>query len=188
MQAGSIALRYLRRDLERAQEVDEVEPERRLACLASPGVQAVAVYRFGSWALALPAALRLLLDPVYWLLHLLVRAFWGIEISRHAKIGPGLYIGHFGGITVSRHAVIGANCNLSQQVVIGAAGEGMDYGAPIIGDHVYIAPGAKLFGRIRVGSNVKIGANAVVHEDIPDDAIVALAPGCTILSRRGNRP
>ena len=43
-----------------------------------------------------------------------------------------------------------------------------------IGDDVYLAPGARLFGPIRVGKNTKIGANAVVHKDIPDDAVVTL--------------
>ena len=42
----------------------------------------------------------------------------------------------------------------------------------MIGDNVYIGPGAKIFGNIRIGSNVAIGANCVVNEDIPDDAVV----------------
>jgi serine O-acetyltransferase len=53
--------------------------------------------------------------------------------------------------------------------------------------NVYIAPGAKLFGKIRIGHNVKIGANAVVHKDVPDQHVVA-APAFVILSEtRGNR-
>jgi serine O-acetyltransferase len=58
---------------------------------------------------------------------------------------------------------------------------------PVIGDDVYIAPGACIFGAIRIGNNVRIGANAVVCKDIPDDAVVALDPGFTIISYRGNR-
>jgi serine O-acetyltransferase len=154
---------------------------------ASPGLQAVAVYRLGHWGLGQPAILRLLLDPLYVALNLFVKALWGIEISRKARIGPGLYIGHFGGITVSSLAVIGANCSLSQQVTIGVAGGPGREGAPRIGDDVYIAPGARVFGRIRVGNNVKIGANAVVHADVPDDAVIALDPGFRIISYRGNR-
>jgi serine acetyltransferase len=48
-------------------------------------------------------------------------------------------------------------------------------------------PGARLFGAIRIGSNVKIGANAVVYRDVPENAVVALDPGFKILSYRGNR-
>jgi serine O-acetyltransferase len=72
-------------------------------------------------------------------------------------------------------------------VTIGAAGEGARFGAPVIGDDVYIAPGARIYGRIRIGNNVKIGPNTVVGEDIPDNAVVALDPGYRILSYRGNR-
>ena len=185
---SSPAVQCLLRDVERAQDVaDRRSTLRRLWCLAEPGMQAVAVYRLGTWALGLPFAARLAADPLYWALNVLMKILWGIEISRHAQIGPGLYIGHFGGITVSREAVIGANCNLSQQVTIGVTGRGEGRGAPVIGDDVYIAPGARLFGPIRVGNNVKIGANAVVHDDIPDNAVVVLAPGFKIVSYRGNR-
>ena len=71
-------------------------------------------------------------------------------------------------------------------VTIGRSGHGENYGMPVIGDDVYIAPGAKLFGKIRVGDNVKIGANAVVHRDVPDNAVVA-SPGFQIVSLKGNR-
>jgi serine O-acetyltransferase len=158
-----------------------------IECLGSPGVQAVAVYRFGSWCACQPAWARIALEPPRVILSMLIKVLWGIEISRRAKIGPGLCVGHFGGITVSPHAVIGANCSLSQSVTIGVSGEGEQRGAPVIGDDVYIGPGARLFGAIRIGHNVKIGANAVVHRDIPDNAVVALDPGFRIISYRGNR-
>lgn len=155
--------------------------------LAAPGTQAVIVYRFGSWALSQPAVVRPVLDAAYHLLYFAVRMLWGIEISRHASIGPGLYICHFGGITVSRSAVIGRNCNLSQSITIGFDGSGEHGGAPVIGDDVYIAPGARVFGPICIGHKVKIGANAVVYKDVPDGAVVALDPGFRILSYNGNR-
>lgn len=171
-----------REDLARVREHDGGA----LACLRSPGVQALAAYRLGHWALR-QGAWRIVLDPLYLALNLLVQVLWGIEISRHAKIGPGLYIGHFGGITISPRAALGARCALSQCVTIGSAGQPGRHGAPVIGDDVYIACGARLFGPIRIGNNVKIGANAVVHKDIPDNAVVALDPGFRILSGLGNR-
>ncbi len=162
---------------------------RRVAgCMASPGVHAVTVYRFGQWARAQPAVLRCVLDPLYCVCSVLVRVAWGIELPRSAIIGAGLYVGHFGGITVSGQAVIGRNCNLSQGITIGSSGEGEKSGVPVIGDDVYIAPGACLFGKISVGHNVKIGANAVVHRNVPDNAVVVAAPGFRIISYAGNRP
>lgn len=159
---------------------------RILGCIRAPGVQAVVVYRFGQWLRRQPGVLRLFFEPIYLVLNVLMHVMWGIELPRSARIGPGLYIGHFGGITVSALAIIGKRCDLSQNVTIGIAGKGEKRGVPVIGDNVYIAPGARLFGKITVGNNVKIGANAVIHKDIPDDAIVVLDPGFRIISFEGN--
>ena len=176
----------LRADIRRTYDyLDGNRAMKVLHCARSPGVHTVAVYRLGQWLSGQPVVLRLFLEPAFLLLQLLIHICWGIELPRAARIGPGLYIGHFGGITISRDARIGSNCNLSQNVTIGVAGTGVKRGAPTIGDNVYIAPGARIFGRIRVGNNVQIGANAVVHADIPDNADVVLDPGFSIHSFSG---
>lgn len=154
--------------------------------MRTPGVHAVIVYRLGQWTLTQSLVLRLLLDPIYHLLNVLIQVMWGIELPRTAKIGEGLYIGHFGGITIHPNTIIGKNCNLSQNITIGESGCGAKHGVPTIGDYVFIAPGARLIGKISVGSNVKIGANAVIHKDIPNNAIVVLEPGFKIISYNGN--
>lgn len=157
-----------------------------LALAFSPGVQAVTAYRFAHWLRARPAPLRAAGWPLRTLMSQWVRIAWGIDINRAARIGPGLYVGHFGGITVGAHIVAGRHLSLSQGVTLGVSGRGERRGSPTLGDHVYIAAGAKLFGRIRIGDNAKIGANAVVHRDVPDNAVVALAPGFHIVSMHGN--
>ena len=177
----------LRADLRRRYAMTSGSTLQRLfTCARAPGVHAVLVLRFGQWCRSRPKALRILLDPLYVILDFFVQALWGIEIPRTAKIGPGLYIGHYGGITVSPVAVIGRDCNLSQGITIGVSGSGAKRGAPRIGDNVYIAPGARLFGKIAIGNNVKIGANAVIHKDLPDNAIAVLDPGFKIISYAGN--
>lgn len=157
-------------------------------CCRSPGVQAIAIFRFGKWLLGKNILLRLFLEPTYIVLYHRIRTKWGIEIPRSAEIGEGFYIGHYGGIIVSGLAKIGKNVTISQQITIGVSGRGDKGGAPTIGDNVYIAPGAKIFGKIRVGHNAKIGANAVIHKDIPDNAIAVLDPGFKIISFNGNCP
>lgn len=109
----------------------------------------------------------------------------GISIPYQTKIGSGFYIGHFGGIVVSSGASIGTNCNLSQGVTIGQINRGPNKGTPHIGDHVYVGPGAKILGRITVGSNVAIGANAVVIKDVPDGAVVVGVPA-RVISHEGS--
>jgi serine O-acetyltransferase len=97
-----------------------------------------------------------------------------------AEIGAGLHIGHTGGIVVSQYAKIGKNCNLSHQGTIGIKNRGKHKGAPEIGDNVYIGPGAKVIGGIKVGNFVAIGANAVVTSDVPDHAVVVGMPARVI--------
>lgn len=159
-----------------------------IGCFRSPGVHAIATFRFGKWLKGKNLLLRVLLEPVYFFQYHRIRSKWGIEIPRSVEIGEGFYIGHFGGITISGSAVFGKNVNISQQITVGLSGLGENSGVPKIGDNVYIAPGAKIFGKIAVGNNVKIGANAVIYKDIPDNAIVVLNPGFEIISYKGNFP
>ncbi len=156
-------------------------------CWRTPGVHAIAVYRLGHWLKNKSLLLKIFLGPLYLAFDHRIRTRWGIAIDRHAEIGPGCYIGHYGGITISGRTKIGRNANISQQVTIGVSGQGEKEGAPRIDNDVYIAPGAKIFGKIHIGSNVKIGANAVVYKDIPDNAIVVLDPGFRIISFKGNQ-
>jgi serine O-acetyltransferase len=109
--------------------------------------------------------------------HKLLGLLLGIRMSMGARIGDGLMLAHRGCIYIGP-CEIGRNCNISQETTIGQGGLGTDrFGVPKIGDGVYIAPGAKLFGKIVIGNNVSIGANAVVSKDIPDNAIVVGNPG-----------
>jgi serine O-acetyltransferase len=184
MEVGDI----LRADIMRTYDYLQGSGLRRAVnCLRSPGVQAVIVFRFGQWLDLQASLLKLPLQPVYFVLNGLVKIMWGIELPRSATIGPGFYIGHFGGITIAPGATIGSNCNISQHITIGLSGQGEKAGVPTIGDNVYLAPGARVFGKISIGNNVKIGANAVVYKDIPDNAVVVLEPGFKIVSYKGNR-
>ena len=145
------------------------------------------VHRFGQWLFAKTSRVRLLLEPLYVFFFHRIRTKWGIEIGRDAQIGPGCYIGRAsaGSLCPAAHGS-GQTAPLSHGVTIGWSGYG-DPGPPTIGHDVSVAPGAELLGRIRIGHNVKIGANVVKCDDIPDHAVVALAPGYTILSYKGNR-
>jgi serine O-acetyltransferase len=107
-------------------------------------------------------------------------------IHPDVQIEPGLYIVNFGGIFVNPQTIIGKNCNISQSVIIGPTNRGQQKGCPIIGDNVFIGPGALIAGRIKVGNNVAIGGNAVVTKNIPDNAVVIGNPG-VIVSYKGSQ-
>lgn len=110
---------------------------------------------------------------------------YGISISPDVRIGAGFYIGHYGGIVVNRDVIIGNNCNLSQGVTLGQINRGALAGCPAIGDNVYIGPGAKIIGRIQIGDNAAIGANAVVTRDVAPSTSVGGVPA-RVLSDKGS--
>ncbi len=89
------------------------------------------------------------------------------------NFGPGLYLGHYGTVVINKAVCIGANCTMNVCVNIG-------FGGSVIGDNVYFGPGVKIIKPVRIGNNVKLGANCVVTKDIPDDCVVAGIPAKVI--------
>ncbi|HPC94050.1 MAG TPA: hypothetical protein PLU87_03845 [Sedimentisphaerales bacterium] len=108
---------------------------------------------------------------------------YGISIPHTTDIGPGLFIGHWGGIVVNDRVIIGRDCNLSHGVTIGRRNRGRFKGCPRIGDRVYVGPGAAIIGSVCVGSDVAIGANAVVVDHVPDNAVVVGNPAYVVSAR-----
>jgi serine O-acetyltransferase len=78
------------------------------------------------------------------------------------------------GIFISGEAVLAKNCVIFQQVTIGSNTlmDSKRVGAPVIGENCYIGTGAKIIGKVEVGNNVRVGANAVVYQDVPDNSVV----------------
>jgi serine O-acetyltransferase len=152
------------------------------ALLTKQGLWALAEYRFSHWVLTkvqVPLVLQMLkIIGAVW--HKLIEITTGIDLPKYTKIGKGLYIGHFGGIIVSPHAEIGEFCHLSHDVTIGVGGRGEKSGVPKIGNRVFIGPGARIFGSIKIGDDVAIGANSVVTKDIPNRAVVMGIPAQVI--------
>jgi serine O-acetyltransferase len=151
-----------------------------LRCLAStPGFNCTFWFRVVEYASDRQSAFWFI-SP---LLRFIKRHFaikYGIAIPRFTRIGPGLYIAHHGEIVLHADCRIGRDCNISQGVTLGQANRGPRAGAPSVGDRVYIGPGAKVVGAVRIGSDVAIGANAVVTDDVPDNAVVVGVPAHVI--------
>jgi serine O-acetyltransferase len=114
----------------------------------------------------------------------------GISLPPQCDVGPGLFISHFGTVIVNPLTRMGRYCNLGHGVTIGSGGRGEKdgrpvEGVPVIGDRVYIGPGACLFGAIEIGDDVAVGANAVVTQSLPDRAVAVGIPA-RIVSRKGS--
>jgi len=100
------------------------------------------------------------------------------SIAPASRIGGGLYVPHPStGIVFQGHA--GRNLRLFAGSCVTARRTPLHRGAlrgePLLGDNVSLGSKAFVVGPVRVGSNVKIGFNAVVERNVPDGAKV-IAP------------
>lgn len=163
--------------------------DRLREALFSPGTWAVLGYRFRRWAYTsrLPWPLRKVLNMAGTLVHVWVQMTSNIELPVTAEIGPGLYIPHTGYIVVASRARIGRNCTLTQGVTIGHRGGGRNSaaGCPVLGDRVYVGPGAAVIGPIEVADDALIGTGAVVVESVPTGG-VAVGNPARLITRRGS--
>lgn len=120
-----------------------------------------------------------LLIPIFILVRINYRRLsikLGIQIPYTTKIEEGFSIHHYNCIVIHGKSIIGKNLDIRQGVTIGDVCSEV----PIIGDNVYIGAGAKIIGKVVVGSNVIIGANSVVTKDIPNNTVVAGVPAKAI--------
>src|SRR2546422_766732 len=91
----------------------------------------------------------------------------GIE----CRIRSPILMPHPYGIVIDRNAVLGNRVTLMHQVTIGTK-HPHDAHSPVIEDNVFIGPGAKILGAVRVGRGATVGANAVVTRDVPSHCTV----------------
>jgi len=149
------------------------------------GFWALVVYRFGRWRYTVrPAILRKFLSIIYHVLFKLIQIITGIELPCEVPIGRNFVIEHSGGIVVSGFASFGDDCRIRNGVVVGLSRVDEPC-APQIGNDVDIGTGAKVLGNLRIGNGVRIGANAVVITDVPDDCLAVGVPA-VIKPRRKN--
>ena len=115
------------------------------------------------------------------------RLLTGIEIHPGATIGKGLVIDHGSGVVIGETAEIGDNCTLYQGVTLGGTGKHSGKRHPTLGDNVMVGSGAKVLGPFKVGNGAKIASNAVVLEQVPDNATAVGVPA-RVVRINGQRP
>jgi serine O-acetyltransferase len=108
-----------------------------------------------------------------------LRKQYCVEISLKAQIGGGLRMPHPLGIVIGGGCVIDRFVIVGQNVTIGANFTKVDSAGrryPRIGCYSWIGAGAVIAGPIDVGSRAVVGANSVVTQSVPEDAVVAGIP------------
>lgn len=111
-------------------------------------------------------------------LAVLQHRFWsvvaGADIPLNTQIAGGLILPHPTGIVMHPEAEIGPNCAIFQHVTLGTKRGGG--GAPRLGGHVDVGPGACILGGVYVGDHAVIGANAVVLQDVSAGSVAVGVP------------
>lgn len=149
-----------------------------------PGFRAIAVYRFGVWAMMRDRSTFLrkqqgrLLDILHMIAHRYIRNHHGIELHRTAQLGRGVKFSHWGGIVIHNYAHIGDRCHIGHGVTMGSAGRGVTRDqAPRLEADVRVSTGVVILGKVTIGEGARIGPNVVLYTDIPKGAtVVANSP------------
>lgn len=156
--------------------------------LLSLGFWALQVYRFGHLRYRFKSRwIRWPLAVLHVVLAKLAEIVCGVEIGVAARIGQRLVIEHSGTIVVHGGAILGDDCVIRQGVTIGNRRLDDPLGAPTLGNRVNVGAGAKILGRVRIGDDAEIGANAVVLCDVPAGALAVGVPA-RIIERRAVVP
>lgn len=100
-------------------------------------------------------------------------------------IEEGLCIIHIGPIYINSNAKIGKYLKIHPMTTIGK-NIGINNHSPILGNHVWIGPGARIIGNITIGDNVIIGTNSVVNKSFNSNQVIAGIPAITISHKSYN--
>ena len=138
-----------------------------------PGIRAIVIHRFAHWLwqFKLLFLARLLSE--------INKIFTGIEIHPAAKIGKRVFIDHGLGVVIGETAEINNDVTLYHGVTLGGLTPDNGIGGkrhPTIGIGSVIGAGAQVLGPIKIGENVRIGANTVVTKDVPSNSRVVGMP------------
>ncbi|MDA7471735.1 serine acetyltransferase [Candidatus Pelagibacter ubique] len=145
--------------------------------LTYPGVKAVFFHRIANFFQLAKFYL------VARMISQLSRFLTGIEIHPGAKIGKNLFIDHGMGVVIGETSEIGNNVTIYHMATLGGIAPSINSNEqrqvkrhPTLGDCVVVGSGAQILGPVIIGTHAKIGANAVVTKDVPENAVMVGIP------------
>ena len=145
--------------------------------LTYPGVKAVFFHRIANFFQLAKFYL------VARIISQLSRFLTGIEIHPGAKIGKNLFIDHGMGVVIGETSEIGNNVTIYHMATLGGIAPSINSNDqrqvkrhPTLGDCVVVGSGAQILGPVIIGTHAKIGANAVVTKDVPENAVMVGIP------------
>ena len=145
--------------------------------LTYPGVKAVFFHRIANFFSIAK------FDLIARIISQFSRFLTGIEIHPKAKIGENLFIDHGMGVVIGETSEIGNNVTIYHMVTLGGISPSINSDDqrdskrhPTLMDNVVVGSGAQVLGPVVIGKNAKIGANAVVTKDVPENAVMVGIP------------
>ena len=121
------------------------------------------------------------------------RFLTGIEIHPRANIGKNLFIDHGMGVVIGETSEIGDNVTIYHMATLGGISPSVNANEqrnikrhPTLKDNVVVGSGAQILGPVTVGKNAKIGANAVVTKDVPENAVMVGIPAKNVGETSGS--
>ena len=121
------------------------------------------------------------------------RFLTGIEIHPKANIGKNLFIDHGMGVVIGETSEIGDNVTIYHMATLGGISPSVNSNEqrnikrhPTLKDNVVVGSGAQILGPVTVGKNAKIGANAVVTKDVPENAVMVGIPAKNVGENSGS--
>ena len=156
--------------------------------LTYPGVKAVFFHKISNFFYVAD------FDLIARIISQATRFFTGIEIHPGAKIGINLFIDHGMGVVIGETSEIGKNVTIYHAVTLGGISPSVNSDSqrnekrhPTIGDDVVIGSGAQIIGPVKVGNGSRIAANAVVVNDVPENATMIGIPAKVVqIGNKGN--
>ena len=145
--------------------------------LTYPGVKAVFLHRIANFFAVAK------FDLIARMISQFSRFITGIEIHPKAKIGKNLFIDHGMGVVIGETSEIGDNVTIYHMATLGGISPSINSDDqretkrhPTLQDNVVVGSGAQVLGPITIGKNAKIGANAVVTKDVPENGVMVGIP------------
>ena len=163
--------------LESIQKRDPAAKSKLSILVTYPGVKALFFHRIANFfCIAKFGLLAKMISQ-------LSRFFTGIEIHPKAKIGKNFFIDHGMGVVIGETSEIGDNVTIYHAVTLGGISPSIKSNEqrnnkrhPTLKNNVVVGSGAQVLGPVIVGENAKIGANAVVTNDVPANAVMVGIP------------
>jgi serine O-acetyltransferase len=105
---------------------------------------------------------------------------FAVDIHPAARIGCGILLDHATSFVVGETAIIEDDVSILHEVTLGGTGKATGARHPIIRSGVLIGAGAKILGRVEIGTGAKVGAGSVVLNDVPPHTTVAGVPAVVV--------